>query len=166
MKSFRIEGGWKNGLKQFGISFLSLVIVIGVVWGLNILSDSSSNSSGSSYNPYHDDYSYEERDEPDFYDYNEYINGNEDVEACSSSGCYTLEADISDGVVNTIHFPNGGYVNIDAEIESDGSASGSDDEGNNWDITVSESLLEDAKQEYIESVAENNYDPGDYDRGY
>ncbi len=62
------------------------------------------------------------------------------MEACSqdSGSCYDLDADISDGVVERIYFPNGGHLDLDgAEIDEDGYAYGESftvGEGYNDDI--------------------------------
>lgn len=68
----------------------------------------------------------------------EYLDGTETIEACSSerSDCYDLEADIADGVIETVHFSNGGFLRVSADIESDGTASDSDQRGTYWDFTI------------------------------
>lgn len=40
----------------------------------------------------------------------EYIDGTFAIDACSDSGCYTLDADISSGYIDTVYFPNGGAI--------------------------------------------------------
>ena len=52
-----------------------------------------------------------------------YISGTENIEACSDSGCYSLDAEIQSGSIISVHFSNGGYLSIDAEIDEDGNAS-------------------------------------------
>jgi hypothetical protein len=66
----------------------------------------------------------------------EYADGSETVQACSESGCYDLDADISSGIIETLHFPNGGYLMLSADIESDGSASDADERGRLWSFTL------------------------------
>lgn len=71
-------------------------------------------------------------------DIREYLNGSETIEACSSESgnCYDLDADISDGSIEQINFPSGGYLNFSAEFDESGSASDVDNDGNNWDFTL------------------------------
>jgi hypothetical protein len=87
-----------------------------------------------------------------------HLNGSETVEACSSESgnCYDLEADISDGAIDTIHFQNGGYLSFSAEIDSDGSASDSDKDGNDWDFTLdmNSSIVDEAISQW---ASENDY---------
>lgn len=165
MKSFRLEDGWQS-VKDFAIGIISLAF-----WGFVIIGgaslffgdDGSSVSSGSSGGyPYNDDYHYEREEyEPDFDDYKHLIDA-DSVEACSSSGCYELEADVSDGVVNTIHFDNGGYRELGADIDSDGSAYGIGSRGDEWEIQVSEDEIDEAREQYLENETENEYDEGEY----
>lgn len=100
---------------------------------------------------YMDD-SYEEAEHDAYLDdelfsqsHQEPIDGTYVVEACSnnSGNCYELDADVSDGEVETLYFPNGGHLDFDgAEIDEDGYATGDSytwDEGYNddsWDVTV------------------------------
>lgn len=87
-----------------------------------------------------------------------HLDGSETVEACSSESgnCYDLEADISGGEIDTLHFPNGGYLNFSAEVDSDGSASDSDKDGNNWDFTLdmNSQIVDDAISQW---ASENGY---------
>lgn len=67
------------------------------------------------------------------------ISGTYTVEACSqnSGNCYDLEADISSGTVETIYFPNGGHIDLSAELDENGE--GEDYvNSDNWTITCSE----------------------------
>jgi hypothetical protein len=66
----------------------------------------------------------------------EYATGSEVVEACSESGCYDLHAEISNGALEIVHFPNGGYLMIAADIDQDGNASDVDQRGRIWDFTL------------------------------
>lgn len=61
----------------------------------------------------------------------EYIDGTEPIEAHSqkSGSTYTLDADISNGEVEIIHFPNGGYIYINADLNSDGTEEWASDNG-------------------------------------
>lgn len=70
--------------------------------------------------------------------------GSHTVEACNTrtGSCYDLDADISDGQVENIQFPNGGHLDIDgAELDEDGQSSGDSYthtdgyDGDSWDIT-------------------------------
>ncbi len=79
----------------------------------------------------------------------EYIDGTEPIEAHSqkSGSTYTLDADISNGEVEIIHFLNGGYIYINADLNSDGTGEGY---GSNsyWDVEIDSSLIEDATEEW------------------
>lgn len=97
------------------------------------LKESSNNNSRILGSPsyfetdFEDEYYEEEKERPD---------GTYTVEACSqnSGNCYDLDADISDGNVDTIYFPNGGYLDVDAELDEDGYGEGSSYNGDNWEI--------------------------------
>ncbi len=125
-----------------GNGIIGFIIVIALAWGvISLFSDDEpseysyeepiySNSAGtygsrlySNYDDYDDEEYYV--DKPD---------GTYTVEACSSSGCYDLDADISDGTVETIYFPDGGYIYPDAELDEDGSGYGYDSDGEEWEI--------------------------------
>ena len=85
----------------------------------------------------------------------EYVDGTETVEACSSSSgnCYDLDADISNGEIEQIYFPNGGYLYFSADINESGSASDSDQNGDSWDFTLdmSSSIVDDAVDNWASS---------------
>lgn len=68
----------------------------------------------------------------------DYLSGSETINACSSESgnCYDLDANISDGQVEEIYFPNTGYLYFSADIDSDGEASDYDNDGNEWDFTL------------------------------
>lgn len=91
----------------------------------------------------------------------EYLNGSETIEACSSSSgnCYDLDAEISSGEVEQIYFDNGGYLYFSATIDSDGSASDTDVNGNSWDFSIDmdSSMVDDAVQEWADY---NGYEIG------
>ncbi len=76
----------------------------------------------------------------------EYMSGTETIEACSDSGCYSLDAEIFSGNIDTVYFPNGGYISPDAEIGSDGLASGYSSDGEDWsfEVSVDSSTIQDA----------------------
>lgn len=86
------------------------------------------------------------------------LNGSTTVEACSSESgnCYDLDADIESGAITEIRFNNGGYLYFNADIDSDGNASDSDENGNDWDFTVdmNSSVVDDAIDEW---ASENGY---------
>lgn len=68
--------------------------------------------------------------------------GSYEVEACRNDRCYTLEADIYDGVVETIYFPNGGYLDLDIKLDENGYGYDTDYYGNEWEIDASEHIEE------------------------
>lgn len=80
--------------------------------------------------------SYNEAIENYWDDIKEYVDGYATIEACSDSGCYDLEAHISNGKIDEIDFPNGGYLYFDADINSNGKASDIDQNGNWWDFSI------------------------------
>lgn len=84
-----------------------------------------------------------------------YVNGTETVNACSdeSGNCYDLDADISDGSITQIHFPNGGSLDFSAEIDNAGDASGTDVNGNGWSFAVdmNSSLVDEAVDEWAKN---------------
>lgn len=119
----------------------------------NTFSDSRSyRSSGSS------EYTTLSRDEAiseHWDEIKEYVEGTETVEACSSSSgnCYDLDADISNGELEQIYFPEGGYLYFSADIDENGSASDLDQNGDSWDFTVdmSSSIIDDAIENWASS---------------
>lgn len=133
---------------------VGLIIIGAIFWG--------NSSSTSDYSGDYSDYSEEKT--IDIYDAKSdyweeikgYIDGTYTVEACSedSGSCYDLDLDTNDGYTDTLYFPNGGYIYISAEIDSDGRASDYDDEGDYWDITLSDSDIDDAIEEW---ASDNEY---------
>ena len=101
------------------------------------LSTPSPSPSQFYYPSAEEDSEYSAHDE----DVNRYeeLSGSYTVEACNNStgNCYDLDADISDGQVGRIYFPNGGHLDLDgAELDEDGYASGesyTESEGYNGD---------------------------------
>lgn len=78
----------------------------------------------------------------------DYVNGTETINACSSESgnCYSLDTDISGGIIEEIYFDNGGYLCFSADIDEDGNASDIDQDGNSWDFTIdmNSSIIDDA----------------------
>lgn len=83
----------------------------------------------------------------------EYVNGTETVEACSESGCYDLDAEISNGRIESLHFPNGGYQLFSADIEQDESASDVDQRGRFWEFTLDmdSAVVDEAVREWAQA---------------
>ena len=83
------------------------------------------------------------------------IDGTHTVEACSAErpNCYDLDAEISNGVIEQVHFPNGGYLLVSAELEPDGTASDTDQDGTSWDFTLDlhAAIVEDAVQQWADA---------------
>lgn len=88
----------------------------------------------------------------------DYIDGTETIDACSSDSgnCYDLDADISNGQVEEIYFPNGGYLYFSADIDESGNASDFDQNGNGWDFAVDmdSSIIDDAVSDW---ASDNGY---------
>ncbi len=161
-----MSNSWKWILWIVGI-----LIVIGLFTG-GI--DSSSNdydsySESASNQTHYSDESYEYEDEEytidrydainDYWDeIREYVSGTETIETYSSESgnYYDLDADISGGIIETLHFPSGGYLYFSAEIDSDGEASDYDQDGNSWDFTLDmdSSVVEDAVYDW---ASDNGY---------
>lgn len=134
---------------------ITILAIIGIGWWLFSSNNSSSNYSypDTDYSSYETDRAMDRYDAlSDYWDeIVEYIDGTETVEACSDSSgnCYDLDADISSGEIETLYFSNGGYISIyGADIESDGEASGSDDEDNYWTFQIDEDLIDDALENW------------------
>lgn len=87
-----------------------------------------------------------------------YVDGTKTIDACSleSGNCYSLDADISDGVIETIYFSNGGYLYFSADIDESGNASDIDQNGNSWDFTIDmdSPIIDDAINEW---ASDNGY---------
>lgn len=88
----------------------------------------------------------------------EYIDGSYTVDACSDSGCYSLDADISSGYIDTVYFPNGGYLSPGSEIDSSGSASAYDSDGNAWEFIVSGDVIDEAIDNWIDETRDDYAD--------
>ena len=82
----------------------------------------------------------------------DYVDGTETIDVCSleSGNCYSLDADISSGIIEEIYFSNGGYLYFSADINESGNASDIDQDGNNWDFTIDmdSSIIDDAIDEW------------------
>lgn len=88
----------------------------------------------------------------------DYVDGTETINACSSDSgnCYDLDADISNGQVEEIYFPNGGYLYFSANIDEGGNASDYDQNGNGWDFSIdmNSSMIDDAVSDW---ASDNGY---------
>lgn len=149
-----------NGFVGLLIIGFVLILIIGGLWlGGKILGGIFGGSSSSS--SYYSDYSnnedaprtigYDEAIEGYWDDIQEYVDGTEIIEACYDYGnCYDLDADISSGYLDTLHFNNGGYLTFYAEFDENGNAYDTDDEGRDWEFTLdmSSSIVEDAVYEW------------------
>ena len=143
-------------------SSIATFVVIGLIIFFSIFS-SGNDTSSSSDNNYTGSYSSENTIDrydakTDYWDeIKEYIDGTYTVIACSenSGNCYDLDLDINDGNTRSLYFPNGGYVDIYTEFDSDGSTSGYDDnDADYWELTLNDSDIDDAIDEW---AYDNNY---------
>ena len=152
--------------KQSGNALVWILIVGAIIAVLFIF-------NGNEDDPIHDDsylfrnsgYQEEDRiiDRYDaIYDYwdeiKDYVAGTETIDACSSESgnCYSLDAEISNGQIEMIYFPDGGYLYFSADIDENGNASDFDRDGNSWDFTLDmdSSIVEDAVYDW---ASDNDY---------
>jgi hypothetical protein len=145
-KIMGITTGFWSGIK--GLLYLGLILLLiggGLWFGGKVLGGlfggSSDYSSAGSYSDYDEDssqtISYDEAIDNYWDDIQDYVDGTETVEACYDySNCYDLDADISSGYLETLHFNNGGYLSFYAEFDDGGYASDTDDEGRDWEFTL------------------------------
>ncbi len=144
-------------------TYLALIVMIGALVAFFVFKDNIGVTDGlSDYGSYGgsriDDETALTRNEAvsEYWDeIKEYVDGTETLEACSSESgnCYDLDADISDGVIDQIYFPNGGYLYFSADIDESGYASDFDQDGNNWDFTIDmhSSMVDDAIENWANS---------------
>lgn len=90
----------------------------------------------------------------------DYMSGTETIESCSDSGCYDLDADISNGYIETVYFPNGGYISPDAAIDENGSAEGYDGDDQYWEfyVDIDSSVVQDAIDEWVSDYEDSRED--------
>ena len=139
----------QNGIVQIPLLIRIIVssIVVSAIAAFFIFSGGNNNSDYNSGDIFQFSSSYEQEDRTigyydAIYDYwdeiKDYVNGTETIDACSygSGNCYSLDAEISNGQVEMIYFPNGGYLYFLADIDENGNASDFDNDGNSWDFTI------------------------------
>lgn len=157
----------KEKLKGIGGVFILLVVMGGGIWAST--DSASSPGGGGRYGEHEDTVQYEEDMESLAHDHwdevREYISGSETIEACSDSGCYSLDADISDGTIETVYFPNGGCIYPDAEINDDGTAEGygSDDRYWEFQVDMDSSLVQDAISGWVSDYQSDRTDYSERD---
>ncbi|MEX1997243.1 MAG: hypothetical protein WEA04_01000 [Candidatus Andersenbacteria bacterium] len=126
----------------WGWLFWGALIAGGIWWwnsGDTTPSYDTESYSGSYYSDESEDLTIDRDEAIDSYwdDIRDYLTTSTTIEACSSSGCYELDADISSGILDTIYFPNGGYIEIGDYISDSGYAYGEDSDGDEWEIYYS-----------------------------
>jgi len=153
--------GWKRALWILGICG-AIAFLIWNTSGSPFAPENQLPSLEREYYESDDRYGYEEEEYSiDFYDaisdywdeIREYVSGTETVFACSDNGnCYDLDADISDGYIETVYFDNGGYLSVYAEIDSNGEAWDYAQDGREWSFTfdMDSSFVEDAVYEWAD----------------
>ena len=121
---------------------------------MNTSNNNSSNQSEEDLTTSDDDYVQYNWDE-----IKEYMSGTESIEACTNSGCYTLDADISNGTVEQIYFPNEGYLYFSADIDENGDANDTDDRGRDWEFSIdmNSGVVENAVQEWKDNQEQDDY---------
>jgi hypothetical protein len=136
----------------FKFIFWTFIIIGGIYWISVSHSASSSSEPSNISSSYSDTYenadeytdnetptiTYDEALSEYWDDIKSYANGTEEIEACyyGNGNCYSLEADISDGDIETLYFDNGGYISVIGGLDSSGEADAMDDEGNDWTFTL------------------------------
>lgn len=137
----------------------AVIFIILLIVGSVIFNQSNKEEERQSYPTYTSEYrsqgrnsrtiDYDEALDNHWDEIKEYINGSEAIEVYSqeSGSYYTLDADISSGEVESIHFPNGGWIYINAELNSDGTGEGYGSDSY-WDVEVDSYLIEDAAEEW------------------
>jgi hypothetical protein len=67
-----------------------------------------------------------------------YLNASETLEACATAtgSCYDLDAEISRGNVELLHFRNGGSQRFSADIDVEGEARDVDSRGDYWNLRL------------------------------
>lgn len=162
----------KEKLEQAGGILILAIIVAGVIFH-GYGPDSSSSASYGRYGEF-DDGGYDDYESVRDYAYDhweevrEYMSGSETIEACSDSGCYDLDAEISSGFIEIIYFPNGGYIYPDAEIDEGGSAEGYDSDGNYWEfwVDLDSDTVQDAISEWASDYQSGMQEYGSRDYRY
>lgn len=138
----------------------AFIFVILLAIGSTLFHHSDKSTEQSSYPSYSTSYSsnrnyrtidYDEALDDHWDEIKEYINGTETIEVHSqeSGNYYTLDAEISNGEVESISFPNGGWIYINAELNSDGTGEGYGSDSY-WDVEVDSGIIEDAVQEWAD----------------
>ena len=132
-----------------------ITIIILVVLGFWIFGGDKSSSGSSDGEYYNSENTIDRYDAKSDYwdDIAEYLDGTYTIEACSddSGNCYSLDADIGSGEINTIYFSNGGNLDIyGAEVDSDGEASGDSDE-DYWTFEVDSGDIDQAVEDWADS---------------
>jgi len=144
------------------------ILIVGAIAAFFIFSgnDDASNYDDSNNSVFRGGSYYDEEKTIDRYDaiyeyWDEikvYVSGTETIDACSyeSSNCYSLDAEISNGQVEMIYFPSGGYLYFSADIDESGNASDFDQNGNSWDFTIDmdSSMVENAVYDW---ASDNGY---------
>lgn len=132
-------------------------LIAGGVWWWNSGDKTPEYNTDSYVSDYSSDYEDRtiDRDEAiDSYwdDIRDNLSGAALVEACSSSGCYELDADVYSGILDTIHFSNGGYIEIGGYINESGYAYGEDSDGDEWEVhlNMDSSMVDDAIEEWAD----------------
>lgn len=145
------------------------VLIVGAIAAFFIFSGNENSSDYSGNDSYQfRDSNYREEDKTiDRYDaiyehwdeIKDYVSGTETIDACSyeSGNCYGLDAEISNGQVEMIYFPNSGYLYFSADIDENGNASDFDNDGNSWDFTLDmdSSIVDDAIYDW---ASDNGYE--------
>jgi hypothetical protein len=142
----------------------AFIFVILLAAGSVLFHHSDTPAEQSSYSSYSPSYSssrnhrtldYDEALDEHWDEIKEYINGSETIEVYSqeSGNYYTLDAELSNGEVESISFPNGGWIYINAELNSDGTGEGYGSDSY-WDVEVDSYIIENAAEEW---ASDNGY---------
>lgn len=146
-----------SGTSVFWIIIVILIIVSSSNGSKNTMNNDSTYDYQSS-GRINSEYKTIDRDEAISEHWDEiknYLDGSETIDACSSesNNCYDLDAEISNGQVEEIYFPSGGYLYFSADIDENGEASDFDQNGDDWTFTLdmSSSIVDDAVNQWADS---------------
>lgn len=117
---------------------LIIILIIGVIVFLIFNDDSDSGYDYENNNYFKEEKNIERKDAINEYwvEIKNYVSGTETIDVCSEQNgkCYSVDVDITSGIIEIIYFSNGGRLYFSADVDKYGNASDSDKNGNEWDF--------------------------------